>query len=132
MSCQICNGSGFIKNNKRTIACSCQGKRNKKTDINYQKCNYCGGLGYIPGCCGTQSTDCPACGKGWNMNDKIITSGVILGVIFLIFLVPFVAMICWNYIMPYLFNLKPVNYLQSVALLTLAWLLFVGPKNSKN
>lgn len=61
--CKSCGGTGFIKNHKRTISCNCKKNSSVKT-VDYHKCIYCGGLGNIPGCCGTNSIECPVCGEG--------------------------------------------------------------------
>jgi len=66
MACRVCDGAGYIKqqrNGKKvTIGCpACMGKSKSKIAINYNKCPYCGGLGYIRACCGEQSAVCDFC-----------------------------------------------------------------------
>jgi len=41
-------------------------------------------------------------------------------------IVPWILMNCWNYVMPHLFGLKTINYLQSAALFVVFSLLFHG------
>jgi len=68
--CSFCKGIGHIKQQKngilRTILCpSCKGKTkiNQKVAINYNKCIYCGGTGWIVGCCGEKTIECDICKK---------------------------------------------------------------------
>jgi len=66
--CNFCKGQGHIKQQKdgilRTIICpSCKGKtkNNPEIAINWNRCIYCGGTGFIVGCCGENTIECAAC-----------------------------------------------------------------------
>ena len=65
-TCSLCKGRGHFIQQKngisRTILCpSCRGKNKQKIAINYNKCMYCGGTGFIVGCCGDKTIECTMC-----------------------------------------------------------------------
>ena len=57
--CRFCRGQGFIKQKNKTVICpQCKGKKSKVVAINYNICIYCGGTGWIIGCCGEKTIEC--------------------------------------------------------------------------
>lgn len=61
---------------------------------------------------------------------KLLIKGIIL-IIFLTILFAFPTMLLWNYLMPSLFGLKTITFLQALALNILSGILF-RTVNSKN
>lgn len=56
---------------------------------------------------------------------------IIVAIIFII-LGAIVFMICWNYVMPYLFGLPTITYIHALCLMTVAKLLFPISSSSSN
>lgn len=51
--------------------------------------------------------------------------GVIVLILALAAIIPWFLMLGWNYVMPYLFNLKEINFWQSFALIIVSSLIFL-------
>lgn len=77
--------------------------------------------------------------KAENFFEKLFAVGGILGVLAVVVIivaivlaiVPFVLMLAWNTVIPYVFNLPKIDFIQALALWVVAFILFGNTSSKK-